>query len=64
MDRPTISPEYLEQQKILHQNPSYGIASLSFAPIIADFISQTGVNSISDYGTGKKLVTWIAKEWN
>ena len=54
MNRPTISPEYLEQQKILHQNPNYGVASLSFAPIIDDFIRQTGVNSISDYGAGKK----------
>ena len=54
MNRPTITSEYLEQQKILHQNPNYGVASLSFAPIIADFIRQTGVNSISDYGAGKK----------
>lgn len=50
----TISAEYLEQQKLLHQNPNYGVASLSFAPIIADFIRQTGVNSVSDYGAGKK----------
>ena len=37
VNRSTISADYLEQQKILHQNPSYGIASLSFAPIVADF---------------------------
>lgn len=54
MDSLTISPEYLEQQKLLHQNPNYGIASLSFAPIVADFIHQTGVRSVSDYGAGKK----------
>ena len=54
IDRSTISSEYLEQQKLLHQNPNYGIASLSFAPIVADFIRQTGVQSISDYGAGKK----------
>jgi hypothetical protein len=64
MKRSTISSEYLEQQKILHQNPNYGVASLSFAPIVADFIRQIGVHSVSDYGAGKKLVTWIAKEWN
>jgi hypothetical protein len=54
MNRSTISSEYLEQQKILHQNPNYGVASLSFAPIVADFILQTGVHSVSDYGAGKK----------
>lgn len=54
MDRMTISPEYLEQQRLLHENPNYGIASLSFAPIVADFIRQTGVRSVSDYGAGKK----------
>ena len=53
MNRPTFSSEYLEQQKILHQNLNYGVASLSFAPIIADFIRQSGVNSISDYGAVK-----------
>ena len=54
MNRSTISSEYLAQQKILHQNPDYGVASLSFAPIVADFIRQTGVQSVSDYGAGKK----------
>jgi hypothetical protein len=54
MNRSTISSEYLQQQKILHQNPNYGVASLSFAPIVADFIRQTGVQSVSDYGAGKK----------
>jgi hypothetical protein len=54
MNRPTITSEYLEQQKILHQNPNYGIASLSFAPIVVDIIRQTGVHSVSDYGAGKK----------
>ena len=50
----TISTEYLEQQKILHQNPNYGVASLSFAPIVADLIKQIGARSVSDYGAGKK----------
>jgi hypothetical protein len=49
-----ISVEYLEQQKMLHQNPNYGVASLSFAPIVADLIRQIGALSISDYGGGKK----------
>ena len=54
MSRSTISSEYLEQQKILHQNPNYGVASLSFAPIVAELICQIGAQSVSDYGAGKQ----------
>jgi hypothetical protein len=50
----TISYKYLEQQRELHKNPNYGVASLSFAPIVADVIKQTGCESVSDYGAGKK----------
>ena len=38
----------------MHLNPNYGIASLSFAPIVADLIKQTNTKSVSDYGAGKK----------
>ena len=50
----TITTEYLQQQRKLHQNPNYGVASLSFAPIVADIMRQTGCSSVSDYGSGKK----------
>ena len=50
----TISADYLEQQRKLHENPNYGIALLSFAPIVADVMRQTGCKSLSDYGAGKK----------
>lgn len=49
----TISPDYLEQQKLLHQNPNYGVASLTYGPIVAEIASQTQARSISDYGAGK-----------
>jgi hypothetical protein len=63
MNRSAISSEYLEQKKILHQNPNYSDASsLSFAPIISDFILQTIVQSVSDYGTGKKTYCFDYKE--
>ena len=52
--RTTITDTYLEQQRKLHENPNYGLASLSFAPIVADFTRQTGCTSVSDYGAGKK----------
>ena len=49
----TISAEYLEQQKLLHQNPDYGIASLQYAPLVIQLANQSGAKSISDYGAGK-----------
>jgi hypothetical protein len=58
----TISPGYLEQQRTLHSDQDYGIASLSFAPVVAELIRQTGCTSVSDYGAGKKrLLEGLAK---
>jgi len=54
MTADTITDEYRKLQQELHKNPNYGVASLSFAPIVADLIRQTGAKSISDYGAGKK----------
>jgi hypothetical protein len=54
MNTQTISAEYLQQQRKLHENPDYGVASLSFAPIVADVMRQMGCKSVSDYGAGKK----------
>ena len=50
----TITNEYLELQKQLHLNPNYGVASLSFAPIVAEIIKKANIKSLSDYGAGKK----------
>jgi hypothetical protein len=58
----TISEEYRKLQQELHRNPDYGVASLAFAPIVADVMRQTGARSISDYGAGKKnLLKGLAK---
>jgi hypothetical protein len=54
MNMKTITNEYLELQKQLHLNPDYGIASLSFAPIVAEIIKKANIKSLSDYGAGKK----------
>lgn len=54
MNMKTITNEYLELQKQLHLNPDYCIASLSFAPIIAEIIKKANIKSLSDYGAGKK----------
>jgi hypothetical protein len=50
----TISDSYLMEQKQLHENPNYGVASLSFAPIVSQLIKQTGYQELSDYGAGKQ----------
>lgn len=50
----TISAEYLDQQKELHRNPTYGLASLSFAPIVRELVTRYNIRSISDYGAGKQ----------
>jgi hypothetical protein len=50
----TISEGYRQLQQDLHQNPHYGIASLAFAPIVADVMRQCKARSVSDYGAGKK----------
>ena len=49
-----ISQAYLGQQIELHKNPDYGVASLSFAPIVKEVVQAFRVQSISDYGAGKK----------
>lgn len=53
MTKTLISENYLEQQKKMHENPQYGTASLLYAPIVADFLKQTGAKSLLDYGAGK-----------
>jgi hypothetical protein len=54
MSRHTISEDYLNLQKELHLNPNYGIASLEFAPLVAQIAKQKNIKTLSDYGAGKK----------
>lgn len=50
----TITDDYLEQQKALHLNPNYGVASKVFAPLVAMILQSNMISEISDYGAGKK----------
>lgn len=50
----TISAEYLKQQQELHENPHYGEASLSFAPLVKLVMQLGHLTSLSDYGAGKR----------
>ena len=49
----TISDEYLAEQRTLHANPRYGVASIGYAPLVADLLRIGGFASLSDYGAGK-----------
>lgn len=63
MKSKTISEQYLGLQSDLHKNPNYGMASLSFAPIVADLIKLSNSQTVSDYGAGKqRLLEGLQKE--
>lgn len=48
-----ITEEYRRMQSELHRNPNYGVASLQFAPLVANVIKTVGATEILDYGAGK-----------
>ena len=50
---PLISEEYRALQQKLHENPKYGVASIKFAPLVADAIQALNVAAVLDYGAGK-----------
>lgn len=54
LNKSTISADYRAQQQELHRTkPSYGVASLRFAPIVKQAMEEFGTKSLSDYGAGK-----------
>ncbi len=59
----TISADYLRQQKILHRDVNYGVASIAFGPIVADIVRKAHVQTLCDYGAGKqRLLNALRKE--
>jgi len=48
-----ISEQYREMQRRLHENPNYGVASVQYAPIVAEMIEAVGAEELLDYGAGK-----------
>lgn len=60
--QPLISETYRAQQTELHRNPDYGVASVHWAPTVADIARQTKPHHILDYGSGKgRLGTELRK---
>lgn len=56
---PLITEAYREMQRKLHENPQYGVASLAYAPIVAEVIGRLRTGELLDavelldYGAGK-----------
>lgn len=48
-----ISEDYRKMQQKLHENPEYGVASVLYAPLVAELIEVVGANEMLDYGAGK-----------
>jgi hypothetical protein len=48
-----ITEEYRGMQQQLHQNPNYGIASVDYAPLVAQVLDVAGARELLDYGAGK-----------
>jgi hypothetical protein len=48
-----ISEEYRRMQRQLHENPDYGVASVGYAPLVAQVLQQVGMAELLDYGAGK-----------
>ncbi len=51
---PLISPDYLEQNKALHEaRESYGMSGINSAKYVVEIANAIGTEDILDYGCGK-----------
>lgn len=62
-----ITEEYRKAQQELHQNPNYGVASVEYAPLVAEVLQAIDGNELLDYGAGKgrlgeNLPRYISRE--
>lgn len=51
--RETITDAYRAEQQKLHGNKRYGVASLTYAPLVSKLLKIGNCHSLSDYGAGK-----------
>jgi hypothetical protein len=51
--RETITDAYRAEQQKLHGNKRYGVASLTYAPLVSKLLKIGKCHSLSDYGAGK-----------
>jgi hypothetical protein len=52
-DKRLITEEYRRMQEELHRNPNYGVASVQYAPLVAQAIEAVKATDLLDYGAGK-----------
>jgi hypothetical protein len=48
-----ITEEYRKLQTELHRNPNYGVASVDYAPMVAELMQALNTRELLDYGAGK-----------
>ena len=58
-----ISEEYRKMQQQLHQNPNYGVASVEYAPLVAQVLEVAGTQELLDYGAGKGRLGIALKQY-
>ncbi len=58
-----ISEEYRKMQQQLHNNPDYGVASVQFAPMVAEVIATANAHELLDYGAGKGRLGIALKQY-
>ena len=62
---PLISEAYREMQHRLHENPGYGVASVHYAPIVAEVARSLGATDLLDHGAGKgRFSSPASTSWN
>lgn len=49
----TISDDYRAEQRRLHENPRYGVASIGYASLVESLLKLGKCATLSDYGAGK-----------
>lgn len=47
-----ISEEYRKEQERLHAKGNYGVASIGFAPLVAEIVNRLKIGHVLDYGCG------------
>lgn len=57
-----LSENYRRMQQTLHENPNYGVASVQYAPLVADFLKKSGERQVLDYGAGKGRLAETLKQ--
>jgi hypothetical protein len=48
-----ITEDYRRMQQELHRNPDYGVASVQYAPLVANVMKAVNATELLDYGAGK-----------